>query len=253
VRIEYFLLRFALLDAIAPKTALNLPLIAQTAVTLPIQRRDALLDLPPFPSRLLEFLDDRLEGRCFIVDEAAEFDVRCVRQLRRGLGSCGRFGKLFDLFRHIAQRLVLGGLSDLEPWRIHGTVGPDQAVVVQTVFHEGATRLVELSNGGGQPDGAVPSDDESQRVCIVGSEKRGKSARLGRSPKRVEFVQTDQGSTSELASSLLEKCRSATDVGSVDEDSLPVSAEEPFGRRCPGHVSDLDQIAENTGRHPSLS
>src|SRR5229473_3381515 len=56
-----------------------------------------------------------------------------------------------------------------------------------------------------------------------------------------------------ISSAVFEKCRSPADVGPVDEDSLPISAEEPLGRRCPSHVSDLDQIAEDAGRHPSLS
>ncbi len=253
MRSEYLLLRFALFDAIAPKTALNLQLGAQSAIALPIQRCNALLDLLPFPGRCLELRNDCPKSRCLIVEEAAEFDVRGVRQLRRGLGSCGRLGKPLGLFRHIAQRLVLGGLPDLELRWIRGPMCPNQPVVVQTIFHEGAARVVELSHGFGQPDRSVPSDDESQRICIIGFEKRGKCARLGGAPKHVEFVQTDQGSPSELASSVFEKCRSAADVGPVDEDSLPISAEEPLGCRCPSHVSDLDQIAEDAGRHPSLS
>src|SRR6266851_4906758 len=159
---EYLLLRFALFDAIAPKTALKLQLDAQSAIALPIQRRNALLDLLPFPGRCLELRNDCPKSRCLIVEEAAEFDVRGVRQLRRGLGS--------------------GGLLDLELRRIRGPMCPNQPVIVQTIFHEGAARLVELSHGFGQPDRSMPSDDESQRICIIGFEKRGKRARLGGAP-----------------------------------------------------------------------
>src|SRR5450755_2751987 len=176
---EYLLLRLALFDAIAPKTALNLQLDAQSAIALPVQRRHALLDLLPFPGRCLELRNDCLKSRCLIVEEAAEFDVRGVRQLRRGLGSYGRLRKPLGLFRHIAQRLVLGGLPDLELRWIRGPMCPNQPVVVQTIFHQGAARVVELSHGFGQPDRSVPSDDESQRICIIGFEKRGKRARLG--------------------------------------------------------------------------
>src|ERR1700730_8644632 len=247
--VEYFLLRLALLDAIASKTALNLLLLSQATVALPVQRRDPLLDLLPFTRRFLEFFDDGLEGRRSIVEDVAEFSVRCVRQLRCPLRSRGCFGQPFRLIRHIAQRLILDRLSNLELRWICRPVCPDQAIVVQTIFHEGATRLVELSNGVGQPYRPVPSDDKSQRVGIIGSEKRRKSARLRRSPQRVKFVQTHQGRTTELASSILEKCRRATDVGSVDEHGFPVSAKESLGRCCPSYVGDLDQIVENSGGH----
>jgi hypothetical protein len=102
-------------------------------------------------------------------------------------------------------------------------------------------------------DGPVPSDDESKRVSIVASEERGECARHQRSLVGLELVQTDQGGASELAPPLLENGSGSADVRAVDEHRLSIAAKESLGRRRPGDVGDLDQIAEHAWRHPRLS
>src|SRR5262249_26786424 len=103
-----------------------------------------------------------------------------------------------------------------------------------------------------EPHRAVAAHDECHRIRILRPEERRERARLRLRPMRVELVQADKRRAAKLTPPFLEDRGRERNLRTIDEDRLPVAAEQPFSRRGPFRIGDLDEIAEHPRRHPAL-